>query len=50
MVHAHCCVSYPKRPCIAHEVNMWYICYMMTFVLDPSTSFSASVFNPNPMF
>jgi len=42
MVHAHYCAPYPKWPCIEHEVNMWYPCCMMSFVLDPSTLFSVS--------
>ena len=50
MVCAHYCAPYPKRLCVAHEVNMWYTCCMTLFVLDLSTPFSASVFNPNPMF
>ena len=42
MVHAHYCAAYSKQPCVVHEANMWYPCYMTSFVLDPSTSFSAS--------
>ena len=41
MVHAHYCVPYPKWPCIEHEINMWYLCCVMSF-LDPSTMFSVS--------
>ena len=50
MVYAHYYTPYPKQPYVAHEVNMWYTCCLTLFVLDPSTLFSASVFNPNPMF
>jgi len=42
MVHAYYCISYPKWPCVEHEVNMWYSCCIMSFVLEPSTSFHAS--------
>ena len=31
MVHARCCASYPKRPCVKHEANMWCPCCMMSF-------------------
>ena len=39
MVCANYCAPYPKQPCIIHEVNMWYLCYMMLLVLEPSTTF-----------
>ena len=42
MVHAHYYAPYPKQLCIVHEVNMWYLCCIMSLVLDPSTLFSAS--------
>ena len=42
MVHAHYCASYPKRPYIEHEANMWCLCCMMSSALDPSTLFSVS--------
>ena len=50
MVHAHYYAPYPKRPCIEHEINIWCLCCMTSFVLDPSTLFSAFVINPNSMF
>ena len=42
MVHAHYCAPYPKQPYVKYKVNMWYPCCMMSFVLEPSTLFSAS--------
>ena len=48
MVCAYYCAPYPKQPCVVDEVNMWYTCGMTSFALDPS--FSASGFNPDPMF
>jgi len=42
MVCANYYAPYPKQPCVVHEVNMWYPYCMTSFVLDPSTSFSAS--------
>ena len=42
MVHAHYCAAYPKQPCVVYEANMWYPCYIILFVLDLSTLFSAS--------
>ena len=42
MVCAYYCAPYPKWPCVEHEVNMWYPCYMTSFVLESSTSFYAS--------
>ena len=39
MVYAYYCAPYPKWLCVKHEVNMWYLCCMMSFVLEPSTSF-----------
>ena len=41
MVCANYCIPYPKQPCVVHEVNIWYSCYMTLFVLDPFTPFSA---------
>jgi len=40
MVHANYCALYPKQPCIVYEINMWYPCCMMSFVLEPSITFS----------
>ena len=48
MVCAYYCAPYPKQPYVVHKVNMWYTCGMMLFALD--SSFSASGFNPDPMF
>ena len=31
MVHARYCASYPKRPCVKHEANMWCPYCMMLF-------------------
>ena len=42
MVCAHYCAAYSKQSYIVHKTNMWYPCYMMLFILDPSTLFSAS--------
>ena len=28
MVCAHYCAPYPKQPCVEHEANMYYLCYM----------------------
>ena len=42
IVRAHYYVPYPKQPCVVHEANIWYLCCITSFVLDPSTSFSAS--------
>ena len=42
MVCAHYCASYPKQPYIEHKANMWYLCSMTSFVLDPFTLFSVS--------
>ena len=42
MVHTCYCAAYPKQPCVVHEANMWCPYCMTLFVLDPSTSFSAS--------
>ena len=39
MVCAHYCAPYPKQPCVEHEVNMCCLCYMISFVLKPSTKF-----------
>ena len=40
MVCANYCASYPKQPCVVHEVNMWYPCCMTSFILKSSTKFS----------
>ena len=42
MVRAHYCAAYPKQPCIVYEANIWYSCYMISFVLNSFTSFSTS--------
>ena len=42
MVYAHYCAAYPKQSYVVHEANMWYPYCMTLFVLNPSTSFSAS--------
>jgi len=42
MVCTSYCVYYPKVPCVRHEVNMWYICYMMSLLLESSISFPIS--------
>ena len=42
MVYAHYCAAYSKQLCVVHEANIWYLCCMTLFVLDPSTLFSAS--------
>ena len=42
IVRAHYYASYPKQPCVVHEANIWYLCCITLFVLDPSTSFSTS--------
>ena len=42
MVHAHYYAAYPKQLCVVYEANMWYLCCMILFVLNPSTLFSAS--------
>ena len=42
IVCANYCALYPKGPCVEYEVNMWYPCCMMSFVLEPSTLFYAS--------
>ena len=31
MVCARYCASYSKWPCVKHEANIWYPCYMMLF-------------------
>jgi len=40
MVCANYCAPYPKQPCVVHEINMWYSCYMMSLVLESSMTFS----------
>jgi len=40
MVHANYCAPYPKQLCVVHEVNMWYLYYMISLVLEPSKTFS----------
>ena len=40
VVRAHYCASYPKWPCVEHEVNMCCPCCMTSLVPEPSTSFS----------
>ena len=42
MVRACYYATYPKQPCVVHEANMWCPCYMILFILDPSTLFFAS--------
>jgi len=42
LVYACYYAPYSKWPCIVYEVNMWYPCCMMLFVLDPSSLFFAS--------
>ena len=42
MVCANYCAPYPKQPCVVHEANMWYPCYVTSFVLDSPSSFSVS--------
>ena len=42
MVRAPYCTAYSKQPCVVYEANMWYPCYMTSFVLDSSTLFSVS--------
>ena len=39
MVCANYCASYPKPPCVKHEVNMCGPCCMMSFILEFSTMF-----------
>ena len=39
IVCASYCASYPKVPCVRYEVNMWYICCMISLLLESSTSF-----------
>ena len=43
MVHANYCASFPKPPCVEHEVNMWGPYCMMSFVLKSSTMFFPSL-------
>ena len=40
MVYANYCAPYPKQPYIVHEVNMWYPCCIILFILESSTPFS----------
>ena len=42
IVRAHYYTPYPKQPCVVHKANIWYPCCITSFVLDPSTLFSAS--------
>jgi len=42
MVYASYCASYPKVPCVRHEVNMQCTYCIMTLLLEPSMSFHAS--------
>jgi len=42
MVCASYCASYPKVPCVRHEVNIWYICCMILLLLEPSMFFHVS--------
>ena len=42
IVCASCCASYPKAPCVRHKVNMWYICCMMSLLLESFTFFHVS--------
>ena len=30
---------HPKQLCIRYEINIWYICYIMSPFLEPSTPF-----------
>ena len=40
MVCAHYCAPYPNWPCVEHEANMYYPCYIILLILDPFTKFS----------
>jgi len=42
MVYTNYCILCPKEPYIEHEVNMWYLCCITSFVLEPSTLFYTS--------
>ena len=42
MVHASYYASYPKVPCVRHEVNMWCTCCIISLLLEPSIFFYIS--------
>jgi len=42
MVRASYCASCPKWPCVKHEVNMWWLCYIISLCSRTFYSFLSS--------